>query len=295
MSEQWIGTHIRGRSALAPSDPFRWVPGTSLAVGADGTTSMELDRLADSGIRCIEIAWRNHVLNMLEPDNQLFIERHIDKATRLGLHVWTLHLPYGTEWDVSTLDAEARRAVVARHVRLIELAQRWGIDTAVLHPSWEPIPSEERAERLAACRQGLAHLAEEAGRHGVRIAVECLPRTCLGNTSAEIGDLIEAHDQLGICVDVNHLLQEPPEQFIRELGPRILTVHMSDNDGVDECHWLPGLGGIRWNEIIAALAEQGYDGPFLFEARPVTPEQLAECWTALLDGYANVKRGEPPQ
>ena len=285
MSENGIGWHGEDRSALAPADPLRWLPGTSLAIGADGAAGMELEPLAESGIRWIELAWRNHVFNLLEPDNQRLIGDLVSKAKRLGIAVWSLHLPYGPEWDVSTPDAGRRQAVVARHVQLLELAQRWGIGMAVLHPSWEPIQPEERGVRLTACRHGLAELAEEAERLCVRIAVECLPRTCLGNTSVEIRDLISAHERLGVCVDVNHLLQEAPEQFIRELGSRIVTVHMSDNDGTDERHWLPGQGIIRWQDVIAALAAQGYGGPFMFEARPVTPTQLAACWQALLDGY----------
>ncbi|MEC0204624.1 hypothetical protein P4H39_18635 [Paenibacillus lautus] len=64
-------------------------------------------------------------------------------------------------------------------------------------------------------------------------------RLCLGNTGWEIGNLLAADPRLGICCDVNHLLKEAPEDFIREQDKRIFTVHMSDCDGKDERHWMP--------------------------------------------------------
>ena len=41
-----------------------------------------------------------------------------------------------------------------------------------------------------------------------------------------------------------------------------MTLHVSDFDGVDERHWMPGKGIVDWNDVIAALVEVGYEGPF---------------------------------
>jgi sugar phosphate isomerase/epimerase len=128
-------------------------------------------------------------------------------------------------------------------------------------------------------------MAGEAEKLGIRLAVECLPRTCLGNTSAEMLELVQADERLGVCCDVNHLLQEKSEAFIRALGSRIISVHISDYDGLDEKHWMPGEGINDWSAILGALAEAGYEGPFLFEVRNPDHHKLAECWSSLLAGY----------
>jgi|GEM_PF-160610 len=268
--------------AAAPVRPADWQPGTSLVLGPGKTTGMTLEDIRDAGLGWIELAWRDGSFDMSDPDNQRFCEELIARARSWNIGVWSLHLPYGTDWDVSRSDRAGREEAVNRHLQLLALASRWGIRTAVLHPSWEPIADGEREGRLAACRESLAVLAERAASLRIRIAVECLPRTCLGNTAAEMGLLVGADERLGICCDVNHLLKEPPERFIRALGSRIISVHMSDNDGSDEKHWLPGTGVIRWRQVMAALADAGYRGPFLFEARPVTPLALADSWRQLL-------------
>ncbi len=266
--------------------------GTSLLIGAGGTTSMSLEDIRDAGIAEIEFAWRADDFDLLDPVNELVCERLIVRAKAFGMSVWSMHLPYGTEWDVSQLDQDGRDAAVGRHLRLLRLAGRWGVRTAVLHPSWEPVPPEERADRREACKASLSVLAAEAEALGIRIAVENLPRTCLGNTSAEMLSLLEADERLGVCCDVNHALQESPQAFIRELGRRIVSVHLSDNDGTGERHWLPGKGTIHWSGVIEALAAAEYEGPFLFEARPVSPRDVAESWRRLSANFKGEQEEE---
>lgn len=271
------------------SDPAQWPIGVSLSLEAWKQGGIDLSRFSAAGIRCIELAWRGAAFDMFEPENERCCFELIVRARQLGIEVWTIHLPYGTAWDVSASDEAERGEAIALHARLLQLAGQWGVGRAVLHPSWEPVPAEERAARIAACRLALPVLAGEAERFGVRIAAECLPRTCLGNTSGEMLELIGCDERLGVCVDVNHLLQEPPEHFIRRLYGRIVTVHMSDYDGTDERHWLPGKGIIRWNEVIGSLSEQGYSGPFLFEVRNPDPHEVADCWSRLLHDYKQTR------
>ncbi|WJH36664.1 sugar phosphate isomerase/epimerase [Paenibacillus sp. CC-CFT747] len=271
------------------SDPHFWPVGSSYRLETAVQVEEDLEALARAGVRFLELAWIAKAFDMFDPVRERECEAIIQKARRRGLDIWTLHLPYGTDWDVSSLDPVQREQAMDRHLRLLSLAEQWGIRTAVLHPSWEPIPDVERSERLGACKGSLAQLAEQAAKHGVRLAVECLPRTCLGNTSAEMAELLSASDKLGICCDVNHLLQETPQAFIRKLGSRIYTVHISDNDGTDERHWMPGRGIIDWKEVLHALAEQGYDGPFLFEIRQPVPSELTACWERLLAAYSEAQ------
>jgi len=264
---------------------INWRAGTSLQIGTEASVSMNLEELKEAGIDWIELAWRHDVLNMLDPGNQALVSQLVRNATKIGLQIWTIHLPYGPEWDISAADSEQRERIVSRHMQLLELAAVWNIKNAVIHPSWEPIAQTERNMRISACKRSLAMLAEDAERKNIRIAVECLPRSCLGNTSGEMTELLNSDARLGVCCDVNHLLQEAPDHFIRALGSRIITVHMSDNDEIDEKHWLPGKGIIQWNQVMTALLDCGYKGPFMFEARPVTPAEIASCWNTLVNEY----------
>ncbi|ULL13558.1 sugar phosphate isomerase/epimerase [Paenibacillus sp. H1-7] len=267
------------------TDPADWEIGTSLSLEAWKNARFDIEDVGRAGIRYIELAWRNDTFDMLDPYNEELCASWVRRTRDLGMDVWTMHLPYGPMWDVSLTDSLQSGEAVQRHLALLQLANRWNIRTAVIHPSWEPIPAEERSARLDACKRNLPVLADAAERLGVRLAVECLPRTCLGNTSLEMSSIMESDERLGVCCDVNHLLQERSEQFIRELGSRIITVHMSDYDGLDEKHWMPGKGIVHWNEVIGTLAAHGYQGPFMFEVREPVPSELTACWNRLLADY----------
>ena len=97
-------------------------------------------------------------------------------------------------------------------LRLIRAA---GFRYAVLHPSGEPIDNADREASLSAAEDSLRTLAQVAREAGITLALENLPRTCLGNCSAELLELIAADDRLRICFDTNHLLGEDISDFIR--------------------------------------------------------------------------------
>ena len=66
-----------------------------------------------------------------------------------GLTPASFHLPCGTAWDIWAADAGVRVRALEGLESLLQWAGNKGIGTAVLHPSFEPIDSAERADRLA--------------------------------------------------------------------------------------------------------------------------------------------------
>ncbi|MBQ8812910.1 MAG: sugar phosphate isomerase/epimerase [Lachnospiraceae bacterium] len=173
-----------------------------------------------------------------------------------------------------------------------------GIDNFVIHPSGEPIEETESAERMECAKESLAELAEIAARSGATIAVEDLPRTCLGRNSAEILELISVHPALRVCFDTNHLLSEDIPIFIRNVGSKIITLHVSDYDFLNERHWLPGEGDINWSDVLAALQEVGYAGPWLYEvgySSPATIERRILSAQDFVDNAQMIFAGEKPE
>lgn len=269
------------------SNPKLWKTGTSTSF-FDNFSKDDLYKCAEAGIKTIEVVLPSKLDNIEKPSLRDKYENLTSEAKKAGIDIWSVHLPFGWEWDISEPDDTKREEVIYSHSELLGIASVLQPKKAVIHASYEPIPAEDRQHRIIKCNEALHTLSEKADSYGIQLAVECLPRTCLGNCSDEIKQLIEGNDKIGICFDLNHLLGEQNEVFLSVLGSRIVTLHVSDYDRVDERHWMPGRGVTDWNKMIHGLSAAGYTGPFLFELsqknaeRTLVPADLVDCWKRLL-------------
>ncbi len=210
----------------------------------------------------------------------------VDAIEAEGLRVWSVHLPFGFGWDIAHYEEKERDAVVASLKRVIDLTKTWHPRVYVLHGCLEPVAPEQRPVRVARSIQSLRELDTYAQQFGSRIALEDLPRSCLANSSIETRAMMMAAS-VPICFDVNHLLGDTHANFLEAMATNVVTTHLSDYDGVDERHWLPGKGIVPWKDLFFGLLDAGYRGPFLFELRAgengpyQAPEVLAAFKAAL--------------
>ena len=208
-----------------------------------------------------------------------------------GVGLWSLHLPFCPfeTINIASSDREIRKFTLSTFSEYIKHGADIGIKLSVLHPSAEPIADKDRAEALEIAADTLAQLADTAAECGVTIAVEDLPRTCLGNCSADIKKLISLNDKLKVCFDTNHLLIEKNSDFVKALGDKIITLHVSDYDFLNERHWLPYEGKQDWIELVTLLEEAGYCGPFMYEISLKTPETITRRDLTFKDFAENYK------
>lgn len=221
-------------------------------------------RARQCGVQNIEICYRDSFRTDEMVANG---DRVYHNAIQAGMTAASAHLPFLQPWDISSANRAERREAIQRQKDLLDHIGDFGIPLAVLHPSFEPIDPEERPERLALAAEAIAILGAHARTRGITLAVENLPRTCLGNCVEEMLYLTENGRNAKICMDVNHLLKETHAHYIQAAGPHIVHLHMSDYDRADEKHWLPGNGVIDWDALLTLLDEAGYPGNYLVEIR----------------------------
>ena len=215
--------------------------------------------MAKAGIKNIEISVNK------EKSEKLDYEKLKEWSEKYGVRLWSFHLPFCpfSEIDISREDlAENSILYLSDYVRK---ASAIGIDKFVIHASGEPIADEDRKSRMECAKKSLKTLCDVASEYGCIICVEDLPRTCLGRSSSDIKELLSADERLRVCFDTNHLLDEKIEDFIKEIGDKIVTTHISDYDFKNERHWLPGEGDIDWQSLISALDSVDYKGIWLYE------------------------------
>lgn len=265
--------------------------GLSLSMfnGKDIPTAAQLQQVSDAGIQWVEVIL-NPMSSRYCPENESYTRAFRLKSMldSLGLKVWSCHLPYSKNIDISLTDPSARENALEEDERMIELAGAvFAPKRIVLHPSAEPIADEDRPARLKCSKNSICRLSIAVKKIGAVLCVEDLPRTCLGHTAAELEYLLSDCPEVKVCFDTNHLLLEPHDHFFDVLGPRIGTIHASDYDGVDERHWIEGTGIIDWPRLLANLKACGYKGVFMHEVRAgnnVTPATVKSAYRTVVCG-----------
>lgn len=271
-------------SLAFPVSAQRPEPGTTSALYKEVSTE-NFRRIKAAGIQWVEIAinqcYRGIPMEQIVPR----IEAMKAMADSAGMKVWSIHLPFSRTLDISVLNDSLRRENVAFMAKMIRRSTIFSPQRLVLHPSSEPISQAEREERLARAVGSIRELKEAADAIGAELCIENLPRTCLGNTPEELVRIVDAVPGVGICFDTNHYVQGTTAHFMNVAGKRIRTLHCSDFDLVNECHWLPTQGQIDWAEFTRKLEEIGYDGVFMYEATKdqstkerLRPEQIMESF-----------------
>ena len=205
---------------------------------------------------------------------------------RYGIELWSCHLPFRREGYMVHETREERQQVMDNLKLLISRGTEAGIDKFVLHPGF-PMKTATREESKKYAMEALDTLAEYAWERGAWIAVENMIVQCLGNCCDELLELVSVNDKLRICFDVNHLLLDDHISFMDRVKDRLITVHISDYDFIQERHWFPGEGRIDWPMLSAKFDEIGYEGAWMYELSPGVKNDLRSRELTVRDFYNN--------
>ena len=252
--------------------PEELKPGLSKWWPAFGPLPSEkyIGKLKEAGIEWIETGIRQKPgYKSFEAHSKRLI-RVVERFRNHGINVWSVHTPFGIDIDISN-PGYAENGI-ALYSEIMETCAFLGIDKVIIHGSSEPIPEGDRPERIQCCIDSIGKLY----RPDVKIALENLPRTCIGNSISDMKTILSTFEgRVKCCIDVNHFHSGDIVDMIKALEEYIITLHISDDDGLDEKHWLPGQGVLNWNGILKALEEIDYRGIFMYELMAVFAEPSA--------------------
>jgi len=273
------------------SDRKNWPLAISLCARSHPTEN-DFIELAGAGIKAIELSYAYPLYPEVEWNN---IQKY---SKQNGIALRSLHLPFEHQkTNPAHLDPAVRAETLRYDGELAKKAADIGVKVLVVHPSGEPIGEDERAESMKRSKEWLSKLTDFADTLDMRVAVENLPRTCLGRNAADMIELLE-DPRLYACFDTNHLLMDSHAELIKAVSGRIVTLHVSDYDFINERHWLPGEGKINWPELIAALERADYNGPWLYEVSRIPEKTIVRrqlVWRDFADNHAALMTGKQPE
>ena len=140
----------------------------------------------------------------------------------------------------------------------------------------------------------MCELLKTAKEVDVVICLENLPFTQFSLASAEAVKRFVAQmndENFKACLDTGHAAVFPGADVagaIRLLGEDIRVLHVHDNDGLDDRHFMPYFGVIDWASVKQALQDISFTGVLSLESSlPRTlPEAQVENAQRLLAGIA---------
>ena len=130
-------------------------------------------------------------------------------------------------------------------------------------------PDPERFMELN--REFFARLVEKAKACSTVIALENMPfKNLILSTPAQVLDFAKEFDSpyFRVCLDTGHaaVFGLSAGESVRLIGKEYLAcLHVHDNDGAHDWHWLPYRGVIDWEDFSRALREIGFEGSVSLE------------------------------
>ncbi|TGE38138.1 sugar phosphate isomerase/epimerase [Desulfosporosinus fructosivorans] len=184
----------------------------------------------------------------------------------IGLVLENLHVPYNNSSELWSEFKSVRSEFIHRHIRWLHDCANYHIPMMVMHLTEGVNPPAPNSDGVKSFRE-LVRVAEELG---VMIAIENTRRR--DNVPYLLSEI--PSDHLGFCFDSSHHCLSDKQDFslLGNFGDRLITTHLSDNDGLEDRHWLPGHGIIDW-VMVAQHFPAGFRGCLTLEAYPMAGER----------------------
>ena len=216
---------------------------------------------------------------LADDDWKEWMEEVVALSEELQLPISQSHTPFYNALIPENERAKVWEPMIERAIIASGMAK---VPWIVMHPGTYPDDHVDFRESKRRNYEYFMPKLELADKVGCGIAIENMAddygsgrsahRRPLGTYCSTHVDLCELVDSLnvpnvGICWDFGHAHLNTIDQpaALREIGKRLIALHVDDNHGMTDEHLAPYFGTIEWAPIMRALNDIGYDGDFTYE------------------------------
>ena len=211
-----------------------------------------------------------------------YVRPWLETAEKYGLQFGQLHAPFPTFVNVPETDEYLINALN----KSIAMAGALKCPHIIVHPAFlrynDALSPEEEwklnIERYSAlipmlkkhnvicCLENMFTRFAGEGRPG-KLYGACCSNPYEAAKYIDTLNEIAGEKRFAFCLDTGHALIVGADirRTMNVLGSRIETLHIHDNDGIDDQHLAPYMGRLDWDAFIEGLKEIGYKGHLSFE------------------------------
>ncbi|SIT94002.1 sugar phosphate isomerase/epimerase family protein [Pontibacter indicus] len=275
------------------------------ALGLTKVSAEQMKYAKSVGVDYVEISFGglidgNRNFKLSDEEMRALMQQAKKAAEDAGIQVWSIHMPFGKRIDLSLTDEAERQQVVALHRKVLEYCQILQPQIILFHPSYYLGLHEREARKSQLIKSATELNKTVRGINATMVIENMLGPELLVDAERErplcrtVEETMEIMNRLPkniyAAVDMNHI--KNPENLIRALGKRLKSVHIADGTGEKEDHFFPcsGQGKNNWTDILAALHDARYTGPFLFESAFDDARDLKTCYETMYDSFVKEKQ-----
>lgn len=200
-----------------------------------------------------------------------YLKKLRDALVENNIKIHSYHLPFHPEngFDISLADKNKVNYAIDEIKLSLDAMLYLGGKTAVLHPGDIIDPLETKEERCNRSMESIGRILEFCEKIGVQLAIENMLPGKVGERVSDVQNLISVFDSeyIGICFDTSHanVVSHDAPNEIKGCSDKLLTIHVSDNNGEKDQHYLPFNGNIDWRSFWRELNNLNYKGVFMLE------------------------------
>lgn len=234
-----------------------------------------IQKLKEHGYEAIDYQnFMNTDTELFRVSDTEFEKRLIDVRAALAseqIEISQVHGPW--RWPPRDASEEDRAERFDKMSKSIVGTRILGCKNFVIHPimPFGDASDPEPAKLWEMNYAFMGRLCDVARENDVVICFENMPMINLSlSRPSEILTFVKNinSDWFKICLDTGHcaVFGESPADAVRLIGKDYLRVlHIHDNNGHADLHWLPYTGVIDWNDFAAALKEIDFAGTVSLE------------------------------
>ena len=180
------------------------------------------------------------------------LEVQYELVKKYDLDVEYVHAPFNFHNHLRDMDESVRRVGIEEHKKWIDDCRKHNVDKLVIHIN-RITKDEYVTDNLITC---LKEINAYAVNSGVKIAVENIGRP------DDLQRLFDEIKDIYFCIDSSHaaLCGDSEGRILEKYIDRLVCTHFSDNDGLVDRHWVPGMGIVNFENMVDILRRHNYKG-----------------------------------
>ncbi len=203
-------------------------------------------------IRLIKQAGFDYVMLWWEDEEYPYTVKRMEFINILqyyDLKLDNVHLPFENINNLWSEDNTERNNQINIIKKWLNECKHSGADIAVLHA----VHGSNYVFDYSLGYDSFRKIIAEAENINIKIAIE---NTRMFNYVDFILKEIESPN-IGFCYDSSHdfIKGESSGEILNKWKNKLIAVHLSDNDGLCDRHWVPGNGYIDWKKIINIIKQ----------------------------------------